>query len=187
MIKNEQKNKLRKQILAKRNQLSEEYKNHAAEEILCKLRSHVCYQRATDLCLYVPIRNEVDLFQYAECFREDGKRLYLPRVDGNTMDFYLYQPDTALVEGAYHILEPAGDIPFKPDPADSCLIVMPGAVFSKKMDRIGYGGGYYDRYLAKYPECITVAIAYAEQIVPEFDFPMEETDIQPDYLFYNHS
>lgn len=184
MTISESKKALRKEILAKRRNLSEAYQKQAAKEIYEKLRALAVYKEATVLCLYVPIQNEVDLFQYIPEFRADGKKIYLPRVNGNTMDFYAYNEQTALVEGAYHILEPDSMAQLEPEKfGGSCLIVMPGAVFTKSCDRIGYGGGYYDRYLAVHPECHTVAVGYAVQIVDSIK--TEETDIKPEQILYN--
>ena len=64
------------------------------------------------------------------------------------MDFFRYDEDTVLVTGSYDIMEPDSDEMLEPD--ENTLIIMPGAVFSESRDRIGYGGGYYDRYLEKY-------------------------------------
>lgn len=184
MTISESKKELRREILAKRRNLSEAYQKQAAKEIYEKLRALAVYKEASVLCLYVPIQNEVDLFQYIPEFRADGKKIYLPRVNGNIMDFYAYNEQTALVEGAYHILEPDSMAQLEPEEfGGSCLIVMPGAVFTKSCDRIGYGGGYYDRYLAVHPECHTVAVGYAVQIVDSIK--TEQTDIKPELILCN--
>ena len=184
MTISESKKALRKEILARRRNLSEVYQKQAAQEIHEKLRALAVYKEATVLCLYVPIQKEVDLFQYIPEFRADGKKIYLPRVNGNTMDFYAYNEQTVLVEGAYHILEPDSMAQLEPEEfGGSCLIVMPGAVFTKSCDRIGYGGGYYDRYLAVHPECHTVAVGYAVQIVDSIK--TEQTDIKPELILCN--
>lgn len=184
MTISESKKALRREILAKRRNLSEAYQKQAAKEIYEKLRALAVYKEASVLCLYVPIQNEVDLFQYIPEFRADGKQIYLPRVNGNTMDFYAYNEQTALVEGAYHILEPDSMAQLEPEEfGGSCLIVMPGAVFTKSCDRIGYGGGYYDRYLAVHPECHTVAVGYVVQIVDSIK--TEQTDIKPELILCN--
>ena len=175
MTISESKKALRKGILAKRRNLSEEYQKQAAQEIYEKLRALEVYKEASVLCLYVPIQKE---------FRADGKQIYLPRVNGNTMDFYAYNEQTALVEGAYHILEPDSMVQLEPEKTGgTCLIVMPGAVFTRSCDRIGYGGGYYDRYLAAHPDCHTAAVGYAIQIVDSI--MTEETDIKPEVVLYN--
>lgn len=127
MTISESKKALRKEILAKRRNLSEAYQKQAAQEIYEKLRALAVYKEASVLCLYVPIQKEVDLFQYIPEFRADGKQIYLPRVNGNTMDFYAYNEQTALVEGAYHILEPDSMVQLEPEKTGgTCLIVMPG-------------------------------------------------------------
>ena len=167
MTISESKKALRKEILAKRRNLSEAYQKQAAQEIYEKLRALAVYKEASVLCLYVPIQKEVDLFQYIPEFRADGKQIYLPRV-----------------EGAYHILEPDSTVQLEPEKTGgTCLIVMPGAVFTRSCDRIGYGGGYYDRYLAAHPDCHTAAVGYAIQIVDSI--MTEETDIKPEVVLYN--
>ena len=115
MTISESKKALRKEILAKRRNLPEAYQKQAAKAIYEKLRALAVYKEATVLCLYVPIHKEVDLFQYIPEFRADGKQIYLPRVNGNTMDFYAYNEQTALVEGAYHILEPDSMAQLEPE------------------------------------------------------------------------
>lgn len=175
----ESKKVLRKEILAKRKALSEAYQKNAAATIFHKLKTLISYAEATAVCLYVPIHNEVDIFQYRDRIWADGKSVYLPKVHGDTMDFYAYEERTALVEGAYHILEPDSDVILCPE-TERCFIVMPGAVFSKNGDRIGYGGGYYDRYLALHKTCYTAAVGYAMQRVDGIE--TEPTDIKPDII-----
>ena len=163
MTISESKKALRKGILAKRRNLSEAYQKQAAQEIYEKLRALEVYKEASVLCLYVPIQKEVDLFQYIPEFRADGKQIYLPRVNGNTMDFYAYNEQTALVEGAYHILEPDSMVQLEPEKTGgTCLIVMPGAVFTRSCDRIGYGG--YLKLALQFPEFVD----YVESVCNEF-------------------
>ena len=178
MTTSESKKALRKGILAKRRNLSEEYQKQAAQEIYEKLRALEVYKEASVLCLYVPIQKEVDLFQYIPEFRADGKQIYLPRVNGNTMDFYAYNEQTALVEGAYHILEPDSMVQLEPEKTGgACLIVMRGAVFTRSCDRIGYGGGYYDRFLSGY-DGYKIGITYRRNILRflhygRYDIPVD--------------
>jgi 5-formyltetrahydrofolate cyclo-ligase len=127
----------------------------------------------------MPIRNEVDVRLLLEPARSDGKLVYLPKVlPEDYMEFYSYTENTSLISGAYNILEPDSKDVLVPD--SDTLIIMPGAVFSKDRERIGYGGGYYDRYLAAHPECKTVAVAYDFQILEQI--PYEEHDICPDLV-----
>lgn len=176
------KKQIRNQILNQRNTLTNEQVSEASGQIYEALLRSEQYCQATDLCLYVPIKNEIDLFRFAEVFAAYGKKIWLPRVQDMKMDFFSYEVGiTKLAEGAYHIPEPQSDTILIPEQAEGkCLVVMPGAAFTKERDRIGYGGGYYDRYLARHTCCITVAVCYSFQIVPKL--PREETDMKPQYL-----
>ena len=180
----EQKKQLRKAILMQRKGLDAQTVEAASAQIAHAFFDTPVYKQATDVCLYVPIQNEVDLFRFADTMLKERKRIWLPRVKEERMDFYAYQMGTVLKEGAYHILEPDSDTKLIPEETDGdCLIVMPGAVFSKKRERIGYGGGYYDRYLEKHSGCKTVAVCYAFQIVEQI--PTEKTDIKPQLLLWS--
>lgn len=180
----EQKKQLRKAVLMRRKGLAAQVVEAASAQIARAFFDTEQYKAATDICLYVPIQNEVDMFRYADTMLADGKRIWLPRVKEDRMDFYAYQTGTVLTEGAYHIPEPDSETMLIPKETEGdCLIVMPGAVFTKKRERIGYGGGYYDRYLEKHSGCKTVAVCYAFQIVEQI--PTEETDIRPQLLLWS--
>ena len=101
------------------------------------------------MCLYMPVRNEVDVSYLLKDALDSEKNVWLPKVRDNDMEFCHYDENTELVSGEYGILEPSSEYMLEPD--EGTLIIMPGAVFSCKGDRIGYGGGYYDRYLERYP------------------------------------
>lgn len=172
------KKELRKEILKRREALEAEMVAEASAEICHMIQALNMYEEAEDLCLYMPIRNEVDLEILRKAAWEDGKRVWLPKVDGKQMEFHFFGPESRLEEGAYGILEPeAGQVL---EPGEATLVVMPGAVFSKSHDRIGYGGGYYDRYLSEHPQCRTMAVCHDLQIVD--DLPAEEHDIRPDTI-----
>lgn len=159
------KKELRKEILKRREALEAEMVAEASAEICHMIQALNMYEEAEDLCLYMPIRNEVDLEILRKAAWEDGKRVWLPKVDGKQMEFHFFGPESRLEEGAYGILEPeAGQVLV---PGEATLVVMPGAVFSKSHDRIGYGGGYYDRYLSEHPQCRTMAVCHDLQIVTD--------------------
>ena len=98
-----------------------------------------------------------------------------------TMDFYLYEGKDNIVAGAYGIPEPIGNKKLIPN--DKTLVVMPGVAFSRDGYRLGYGGGYYDTYLEKYPMCMKVAVCFREQLVEEL--PAREHDVKPDIIINN--
>ena len=169
------KKEIRKQILAKRRELSDS-EVHETSLIICNnIRKSKAYKNASDICLYMPINNEVDVAIMVDGVLSDGKKAWLPRVHGDEMDFYHYDKDTPVIIGAYNITEPDSDIVLEPD--DKTLIVMPGAVFSIERDRIGYGGGFYDKYLDKHSEVKTIAACFDFQILDSI--PSEEHDIKP--------
>lgn len=172
------KKELRKEILGIRNSLSDDDVKLHSEAICSRLAETEQYRRAENVCLYMPIRNEVDVTMIMERARADGKIVWLPRVREGRMHFHLYDEETALVGGAFGIREPDSESVLVP--GGETLVVMPGAVFSEKRDRIGYGGGYYDRFLEEYEACMTVAVCYDFQIAD--GVPAEEHDIRPELI-----
>lgn len=172
------KKEIRKEILKRRAALEESVVAETSESICNIIQALELYKDAEDLCLYMPIRNEVDLAVLRKAAWEEGKRVWLPKVNGDRMEFHFFGEDSGLAEGAYGILEPETEEIL--DPGEATLVVMPGAVFSKAHDRIGYGGGYYDRYLSEHPQCRTLAVCHDLQIVEEL--PAEEHDIRPDAI-----
>lgn len=172
------KKELRKSILAKRRALSDT-DVHDLSLLICEnVRKSKVYAQAKDVCLYMPINNEVDVALILDDVLDDGKTAWLPRILDGKMEFYYYDKDTPLVLGAYGIMEPDSDRILEPD--EHSLLIMPGSVFSESKDRIGYGAGYYDIYLEKHPNVKTVAVCFDLQIVKEV--PAEPHDIKPQAL-----
>lgn len=172
------KKELRKEILRKRSLLSAEDVKKLSTIICSNVIQDDIYAKAHDLCLYVPVRNEVDACMLISDARIEQKRIWLPKVKGNQMDFCLYEDGEVLKPGSYGIPEPVSDVVLEPD--NNTLIIMPGAVFSRSGDRIGYGGGFYDRYLEKYRRCKTIALCYGFQVKEQI--PAEPHDIRPDRI-----
>lgn len=185
------KKEIRKAILAERRALDEETAALASQVICRKVMQIYAYEEAEDICLYVPINNEVDAMLLAEAAREDGKRVWIPKVitkgtkardgqpgEAGIMKFNAYTGAGDIMTGPYGIGESESEDFLDPD--EKTLLIMPGAVFTPWRDRIGYGGGYYDRFLEENPECKTIALCFDLQIVEEL--PAEEHDRKPDYL-----
>lgn len=175
------KGEIRKKILKIRAELLTEDIKLWSVSICNIIRVMDIYHASDDICLYMPVRNEVDVSYLIENSRKDGKRIWLPAVRGGSMEFYRYEKETLLSEGAYGILEPENGE--KLMPKESTLVVMPGAAFSEDHDRIGYGGGYYDYFLHEHPYCKTLAVCYDFQIFPQL--PCDEHDIKPDIIVSN--
>ncbi len=99
-------------------------------------------------------------------------RVAVPRVDGKEMEFYEIKSLDGLKPGYNGIPEPASGEPL---PGKDCIMVMPGLVFDQYHGRIGYGGGYYDRYIARHKQerIFKTAIAYNFQVLKDEIIEME--------------
>lgn len=112
-----------------------------------------------------------------------GKRLLLPRVEGEEMEFYEYRPEE-LASGAFGILEPQRGEPCRPEEID--LIVVPGVAFTARGERMGRGRGYYDKYLSRPGfRAVKIGVAYAHQQVGAL--PVEPHDVRMDRVVFGPS
>lgn len=178
MILFPEKKELRRQMLAWRQRLTEEEVTEKSGIICSRLKEHNVFLSSDNICLYMPVKNEVNVTLLFDEVWKKEKRIWLPRVSGDKMQFYSYDRDTALLSGRYDIREP--DSTTELISGDGTLVIMPGAVFSRTCQRIGYGGGYYDRYLEENPRCHTMAVCYEFQILE--DIPSEPHDIRPELI-----
>ena len=129
------------------------------------------------VCVYMPTGNEIDTTEIIRYCKENGKRLAAPRVNGDTMEFYYFTDETDMEQGAYDIWEPTGTEAVEDEES---LVIMPGVAFDLSCNRIGYGKGYYDRYLSAHPRMKKVALAYDFQIVGRIK--REVHDVRPDVV-----
>ena len=177
-----EKQPLRSRMQSRRAALSREEQESRSAQIIEQIVQSALYDKNQRICIYQAFRNEVSCDTMKQKAWEDGKEIYVPVTDekNKTMEFYRITPATQWQTGAYGIMEPVleEDTPRLTEPA---LILMPGLVFDHHKHRIGYGGGYYDKYLSSHPMHITAALCYDFQIVPE-ELPFEEHDILPDYI-----
>ena len=138
------------------------------------------YRTAKTLYGYLPYNQEVRTVPMLQQALRDGKKVADPKIYGDTMKF-LYLDDLSRVEkNEMGIPEPVDDTPVADDP--TALVLMPGVAFTKKGDRMGYGGGFYDRFLAEEPDHPTLALCYEFQIVDSL--PTEEFDIPVDTVLW---
>ena len=168
------KNASRKRALALREGLSEQEAEKNSRRICEYVLHSPQYAAARSILMYAAIRREVRLKLLAETALQEGKELYFPKVNGNTMEFYRITGPNELTEGAFHVPEPSGQSACWRQPEDNAnsrcnLILVPGVAFSKEGQRIGYGKGYYDRYLSLHPELFPVGIAHEIQLVPAWE------------------
>lgn len=206
-----EKKRFRTEALAARDGLTPQQHRHYSGRIIENLLNLPCYQEADAILTYISFRSEVDTFPLLEQAFADGKAVFAPKVLGKEMAFYRIFSRDDLMAGYQGILEPVGGMLFETwrndwisqrkkcqqepllmtreavtpeDEAPSVLICMPGAAFDRSCHRIGYGGGFYDRYLGdtacpqmKY---VTVALSFNCQIFEEI--PWETHDIRPEQI-----
>ena len=134
------------------------------------------YRQAKTIYGYMPYNQEVRTVPMLERAIRDGKRVAVPKCYGDEMRF-LYLDDLNAVEPGYAgIPEPVADEPVADD--ETALVLMPGMAFDPQGHRIGYGGGFYDKFLAKEPNHPTLALCYDFQMLEhleteEFDIPVD--------------
>lgn len=172
------KKEIRDTILDIRKSFDTDYLGRLSTVICNRVLKQDVYFNCKDIVLYMPINNEVNLDIIMQDALNQGKSIWLPRIINKNMEFYRCTKETKLIKGAYGILEPDTEEILQPN--SDTLIIMPGAAFSEDMGRIGYGGGYYDKYLSKHPCCKTIAVCYNFQVLPMV--PMDEYDIRPDMI-----
>lgn len=183
MSKKQQKKTLRKNILAKREDLDPNYRELASEKIIQKVMELEEFKRAKTIMTFVSFSSEVDTLTFIdECWKL-GKRVATPLAVMKTKELLIYEINNwkQLQPGVYGILEPipAKDRLIKPGEID--LVINPGVAFDTELNRMGYGGGFYDRFYHKLNKsCIRVAIGFEMQIVEEV--PTDQYDIPVDML-----
>lgn len=171
---------LRKEIREKKRAMSQEEIRSRSEKLGELFLSSEAYQNAKTVYGYLPYNQEVRTVPMLEQALRDGKKVAVPKIYGDTMKF-LYLDDLSQVEkNSMGIPEPVADTPVAED--KTALVLMPGVAFTKKGDRIGYGGGFYDRFLAEEPDHPTLALCYDFQIVDHL--PTEEFDIPVDTVLW---
>ena len=138
------------------------------------------YKTARTLYGYLPYNQEVRTVPILERAIRDGKQVAVPKIYGDEMRFLVLTDLSQVVKSEKGIPEPVADEPVAADP--TALVLMPGLAFTENGDRMGYGGGYYDKFLAQEPEHPTVALCYDFQMVESL--PKEDYDIPVDLVLW---
>lgn len=174
------KKELRKQIREQKRAMTPQQIESASQKLVALFLATEQYRQAKTIYGYLPYNQEVRTVPILEQALADGKKVAVPKIYGDEMRF-IYLADLSQVEKGYSgIPEPIEDGPLGDDP--TALVLMPGMAFDKEGHRIGYGGGYYDKFLAHEPDHPTVALCYDFQIVKEL--PTEEFDIPVDLVLW---
>lgn len=138
------------------------------------------YRQAKTVYGYMPYNQEVRTVPILERAIRDGKMVAVPKVYGDTMQFIYLDDLTRVEKNAMGIPEPVADAPVADD--KTALVLMPGLAFDEAGHRIGYGGGFYDKFLTAEPEHPTVALCYDFQMYAHLD--TEEFDIPVDMVIW---
>lgn len=174
------KQSLRKKIREQKRAMSLEQIKAASEKLGELFYASELYRNAKTIYGYLPYNQEVRTVPMLQRALEDGKKVAVPKVYGEEMRF-IYLTDLSKVELGYcGIPEPVEDGPVADDP--TALVLMPGLAFDREGHRIGYGGGFYDKFLAAEPGHPTLALCYGFQMVEEL--PTEEFDIPVDCVLW---
>jgi len=175
------KQELRKEALLRRKSLPLEERREKSKAIIKYLIQSPFFRQARRILFYASFDHEVETWEGIKVALAQGKEVYLPRTNIKEKRLSLHRLTDLeeLTPGAYGILEPPVQNP-KIDPEALDLIVCPGVAFDLRGGRLGYGGGYYDRLLAKAQKAKRVALAFECQIFETL--PLETHDIRMEVI-----
>jgi 5-formyltetrahydrofolate cyclo-ligase len=158
---------LRKIIQVKRDKIPDKLRQELSRAVTEKFLSSPEYLAAGTILMFYPFRSETDITPAINSALKDNKKVVLPKIEQNRLQLY-YINDTSsdLVSGYMGILEPLEGHCIKASPRDIDLAVIPGVCFDKNMNRLGYGGGFYDRLVPGLPEnVIKIAMCFDFQVL----------------------
>ena len=176
MSVNIQKAALRKYLLEKRDATSAELRNISSEMIHQNLKQISSFTNSQNIACYFPIGSEVNTHYIMLDILKHGKNLLLPRIIDENIEFYIIPNLEKLEKGSFEIMEPK----------DSCdrakkidCVLIPTVGVSKSGVRLGYGKGYYDRFLVS-SYAMRISLTYSKQIVKSI--PIDSHDIKMDWI-----
>ena len=170
------KKEIRREVIAKRDLLKN--KIELDEVIEKKLKDNKIYKNSKNIFIYLGFGSEINTIKYVEDFLDEGKKIIIPYTDMKNKVMHGIEINTldGLKKNKFGILEPA-DTSKIFNKEDIDLVIMPGVAFDRSGNRVGYGGGYYDKFLSEINSDIpTIALAYDIQILEEV--PSEKHDIK---------
>ena len=171
---------LRQQIRSQKRQMTETEIVQKSRQLFRLFTATDAYKNAKSIYGYMSYNQEVRTLPILEQALRDGKRVAIPKCYGAEMRFIWMENLSKTAKSTCGIPEPIFDDPIADDP--SALVLMPGMAFDTAGHRIGYGGGYYDKFLADEPEHPTVALCYDFQVLEHLD--TEQFDIPVDLVIW---
>jgi len=178
----EQKQNLRKLIQDKRNAIPAEERNNKSRKAAEKFFFTKDYVEAVNILLYFPFRSEIDTTIIIRKALRDRKKIILPRVWHKNLDlYYIENYEHQLKKGSYGIMEPVPELCEPAEVSEMDLVIVPGVCFDKNFNRLGYGGGFYDKLLPLLNNNVKkIALCFEMQMLPEI--PISNYDIKVDEI-----
>ena len=205
-----QKMKYRSLVKARRREMPEAELLAQSRAIFAKVAESSLYRKSRTVFVYMSMAGEVRTTEFIRKAWADGKKVAVPRTDmkKHRISFYYIESFDQVRPGVMGIMEPvtaeaarareagphalAEAAPGREagrkagpcacaDDDESALVIMPGRAFDKDRHRIGYGGGFYDRYLQEHPNHPAAAAAFDFQIFDQL--PSDVHDLRPDVIF----
>ena len=160
-----EKQRLREEHLAAREVLSEQERSVLDNRITQKLLATSEYVEATTVLTYVSVSSEVSTRMFIECALRDGKTVAVPRcLPGHCLEFVAIVSLEQLVAAPFNLLEPAKELPaVTEDQKNNSICIVPALLVDTKGYRLGYGAGFYDRFLSTYPGK-KICLAYQQSL-----------------------
>ncbi|MBH0348847.1 MULTISPECIES: 5-formyltetrahydrofolate cyclo-ligase [Bacillus] len=171
----EEKLRLRKQIIEHMNSLSRERYTNLSEQIAFSLYAQKEWAEAKTIGITLSMENEVNTYSIIEKAWEEGKKVVVPKCnkETRTMSFRQISNFDQLETVYMNLREPIPALTEEVNADEIDLQIVPGVAYTERGERIGYGGGYYDRYLMHY-KGKTLSLAYSFQMVDHI--PIEPFD-----------
>ena len=175
-----EKQRLREERLAARETLSEQERCVLDDCITQKLLATSEYSEAATVLTYVSVSSEVSTRMFIECALRDGKTVAVPRcLPGHCLEFVAITSLEQLVAAPFNLLEPAKDLPaLTESQMNNAICIVPALLVDTKGYRLGYGAGFYDRFLSTYSGkkiCLAYQQNLSKTMLPhtEFDVPVD--------------
>jgi 5-formyltetrahydrofolate cyclo-ligase len=176
-VTHDQKNSLRKVLLKNRDQTSADLIQIASKQIHNNLNKIPEFKKAQRIAFYYPIGSEAKIQDVIQESNNLGKQILFPRVEGDNLSFRIIKDYDDLEKGKFNIMEPRDNCSHA-DKID--VILIPAVGISRSGYRLGYGHGYYDRFLAKNPHILSIAITFEKQVVKHI--PFDHNDVRVDWI-----
>lgn len=179
----EKKDRLRRQYKDLRASIPAEERTKRDASICQTALTLISFRYADIVLLYAPMEQEIDVLPIAEAALQKGKRVAFPRCDAENrrMEYHFIESLGDLAISTYGIREPGAHLPVYDQSvhSNSAVCFIPGLVYDRQGYRLGYGKGFYDRYLSAFHGC-RIGVIYSDYILPEV--PRGRFDIRCDIL-----